>query len=191
MFTLKSLGDNPDVGPFLLTEKGEFYLHDLKNWPEYRKEFGEAGRSIFDMSAEGDVGRYQLEADILEFLVAIAITIGRKKGYLRVSKAALFGFFQWNYGHAYWRRFESRRLEDGDGYSLLNARVFQSVFVARNICQNRHVGRFKTYVLGLGRVFTLAREAGLAIAMDTGKLSEEDFAEFCERKLNWSMKEDG
>lgn len=191
LFLPKDL-DKREVGPFNLTQKGEFYIHDLIFWPAYQEQFASKippSRSVFGMAEEGDVGRFEFERSILEFL-SLIITVQGGTGYLWVGKAPLYDLFERNYRQAFWHRFEGRNAGDGEGYSTLSRPMFENLIRRRELCsphkeENRHY-----FVLRPGKVMRCAQDAGVRTILNPDWFSRLEFEEFCRTHVKRSTEED-
>jgi hypothetical protein len=181
--------ENRRIGPFVLTEKGDFYLHDFITWPAYCAAFEEPpGRSVFDMTQEGDVGRFQLERDIIEFLVSLLIAGNTSSSYLKVGKPPLYDFFVQNYRQGYWRRYASRSEDDPDGYLALSVEMFDNVIRRRGMCSShQEEKRGHYYAIKPTKVKEYAEDANLKQWIDPDRFSAEEFKRFCQEHTSWDQ----
>lgn len=190
LFRPKEL-ESRDIGPYTLTEKGRYYLLDLAAWDPYVKMFGEGKRSVLSMTEEGDLGRFQLEKDILEFLSALLSVAGEPRPYLKIGKQKLYQLFEDNYGHSYWHRFESRKREDQtEGYSTLSREMFETVLKLRGLCSTHREPNRNYFVLRPTTILKLARDGGVQKGLNPDRFSADELKAFCVSYASWSSEDD-
>jgi len=190
LFRPKEL-ENRDIGPYTLTEKGRYYLLDLAAWEPYVKIFGEGLRSVLSMTEEGDLGRFQLEKDIFEFLSALLSVAGEPRPYLKVGKQKLYGLFENYYRHSYLRRFESRKRSDKtEGFSTLSREMFETVVKRRGLCSTHREPNRNYFALKPTFILKFAQDAGVKKGLNPDRFSANELREFCNVNASWSIEDD-
>ena len=95
--TITLMGAKEEKGnfPYILTDKGKFYIDELFYWNEYVDLFGKGEVSVKEVDDLCPPSR--LYYDILEFFSALLLRTSKKSGYIKIPKLELFDFFLLKY----------------------------------------------------------------------------------------------